>query len=283
MIEFSYKIIPSFFALRSPKYLIMKVFITSLLLFSISYGYAQQPDFKALKKSLAELNESLYISKYEVSNGDYKKFRNYLIKSSNTTALKITVVDTLFWRSKTAYNEPYVKHYYQHEAYQVYPVVAISYKAATAYCSWLSEQYNQNKKRKFEKVNFRLPTKEEWVTAVQAGNKEAIYPWEGDSVFRENGASRANFKRSKEQIKVVQYTSEADILAPVESYWPNKLGIYNLSGNAAEMLLTEGTTAGGGWINTSEYLSINAKDPFKENFAPNTAIGFRWVMEVIEP
>ncbi len=260
----------------------MRSLITILFLFFTSISFAQEPDFKALKNSMAMLNSSLYISKYEVSNGDYNSYRTYLKSMNDTELLKITQVDSLLWRSKTAYNEPYVEHYAQHPSYQSYPVVAISFESATIYCLWLTQQYNSYKKRKFEKVNFRLPWREEWISAVQAGNKEAIYPWEGNSVFNTDGSCKANFKRFKEQITDVQFTNEAEVLAPVASYWPNKLGIYNLSGNAAEMLLREGTTAGGSWINNSTFLSINALDPFKGNFAPNNAIGFRWVMEVIE-
>lgn len=260
----------------------MKTSISIILTFFSLYSQAQDVDIKALKKSLAKLNDSLYISKYETSNGEYNTFRRYLKTTNDAEKLMLTQVDSLLWRSKKAYNEPYVKHYTQLMAYQEYPVVAISYNAATEYCIWLSDQYNKNKKKKFEKVKFRLPTKQEWITAVQAGNKDAIYPWEGDSVFRENGSCRANFRRSQNQLSEIQYTNEAEILAPVASYWPNKWDIYNLSGNAAEMLLEEGTTAGGAWITYSEYLSINSKDFFTDRFAPNTAIGFRWVMEVIE-
>lgn len=272
--------------LNQPKYLIMKVFITALLLLSVSIGFSQEPDYKALKKSLAKLNDSLYISKYEVSNGDYNTFRIYLKSINDTALLQSTQVDSLQWNSKKGNNEPYVKYYAQHPVYQIYPVVTIPYKSALIYCLWLSEQYNKNKKRKFEKVKFRLPTKLEWITAVQAGNKEALYPWDGNSVLRENGACRANFRRSKEEMEKLKNSGPnatiADVLAPVASYWPNKLNIYNLSGNAAEMLLEEGTTAGGSWRNYSTSLSIEAEDPFLDNFAPNRAIGFRWVMEVIK-
>lgn len=78
-----------------------------------------------------------------------------------------------------------------------------------------------------------------------------------------------------------QYTNGV-ILAPVASYWANKLDIYNLAGNAAEMLLEEGNTGGGSFKNYAESLTVDAGDSFAVDFAPNSAIGFRWVMEVIE-
>lgn len=47
-----------------------------------------------------------------------------------------------------------------------YPVVNISHDAAIAYCQWLTDEYNNQKKRKFKKVKFRLPTINEWQIAA---------------------------------------------------------------------------------------------------------------------
>ena len=262
----------------------MKVFITTLILFYASIGFAQQPDYKVLNNSLAKLNDSLYISKYEASNDDYRIFRDYAKSTGDSLLIEKVKIDSMQWVRKDFYNTPFVEHYHIHEGYGEYPVVNVSYQSATKYCDWLTKQYNGNKKRKFEKVKFRLPTKNEWVIAVQAGNTKAIYPWEGNSVFTENGSCRANFKRNLEEMnekEADQYTNGV-ILAPVASYWANKLDIYNLAGNAAEMLLEEGNTGGGSFKNYAESLTVDAGDSFAVDFAPNSAIGFRWVMEVIE-
>src|SRR6478736_4482820 len=52
-----------------------------------------------------------------------------------------------------------------------YPVVNISHKAAIAYCQWLTDEYNNLKKRKFKKVLFRLPTINEWQIAALGYSK----------------------------------------------------------------------------------------------------------------
>lgn len=50
--------------------------------------------------------------------------------------------------------------------YSHYPVINITHEAAIAYCEWLTDEYNNQKKRKFKKVKFRLPTMSEWQIAA---------------------------------------------------------------------------------------------------------------------
>lgn len=252
-----------------------------------SFGLLQaQVDVKSIKKNSAQLSENLFISKYEVTNKDYAEFRAFIIANGNKKLQDVTQVDTLNWIKKNFYHKPYVAHYYQHTAYQDYPVVNINYQATQLFCQWLTDQYNENEKRKFNKVKFRLPTKEEWIKAVQAGNSDNTYPWDGNDEFRKNGACRANYKRKPETLTDETNTSNYDVTASVASYWPNKLGIYNLSGNVAEMLDNQAGTVGGSFLNTFEFLSINSPDPFQsitdKPDSSHVAIGFRWVMEVIE-
>src|SRR5690606_40992696 len=51
--------------------------------------------------------------------------------------------DTLVWRSKLAYNEPYVQHYLRHPAYQNYPVVGVNWLQANDYCIWRTDRVNE--------------------------------------------------------------------------------------------------------------------------------------------
>ncbi len=255
----------------------MKALITTLILVSASIGFAQLPDYKAINNSLAKLNDSLYISKYEASNNDYGIFRAYAKSTGGSLLIETNKIDSVQWVKKDFYNKPFVEHYHIQKGYGEYPVVNISYQAAIKYCEWLTKQYNENKKQKFEKVKFRLPTKNEWIIAVQAGNSSAAYPWEGNSIFTENGSCRANFRQKREEMKEQEAEQfyNGDILTPITSYWANKLDIYNLAGNAAEMLLEEGNTAGGSFKNYAESMTVDAGDSFAVDFAPNSAIGFR--------
>jgi formylglycine-generating enzyme required for sulfatase activity len=84
-----------------------------------------------------------------------------------------------------------------------------------------------------------------------------------------------------------------DITAPVGSYFPNANGLFNMSGNVAEMVYHTNTdprvdiyakepgTAGGGWMNTAEEIKILAPDPYKGIVGAHKNIGFRIVMTTL--
>jgi sulfatase modifying factor 1 len=49
----------------------------------------------------------------------------------------------LVWRRRLAYNEPYVDYYLRHPSYRDYPVVGVSWKQATDFCSWRTDRVNE--------------------------------------------------------------------------------------------------------------------------------------------
>ena len=55
--------------------------------------------------------------------------------------------------------------------YAHYPVINIIHESAVAYCQWLTDEYNNQRKRKFKKVKFRLPTMNEWQIAALGYSK----------------------------------------------------------------------------------------------------------------
>ena len=68
--------------------------------------------------------------------------------------------------------------------------------------------------------------------------------------------------------------------APVDSFDPGANGIYNMSGNVAEMLLEKGATKGGSWGSSGYYVRIDAEDEF-QGMESSPYVGFRIFMEVI--
>ena len=58
----------------------------------------------------------------------------------------------------------------------------------------------------------------------------------GEGKFQ--GMIRANFVRGKGDFMGIagSLNDNADITAPVKSYWPNDFGLYNCAGNVAEMV-----------------------------------------------
>ncbi len=266
--------------LPKPNFMKQQKLALAIILFSFSaFG---QINIKELDKSMAKVTETLYASECEVSNKDYATFLNALKKANKTDLLAIAQIDTLQWSSKENYNAPYTTYYHKHPAYEGYPTVNISHKGAILYCEWLTAEYNSNPKRKFNKVVFRLPTEKEWILAAQAGDNTAIYPWTGKELRNKKGLLMSNFKRTDFDTTGVAgaLNDNADVTAPVYSYWPNKLGIFCMSGNVAEMVIDPAFVKGGSWAQKSEFLRIDSKE--NVDGSPKSHIGFRPFVDIIE-
>ena len=193
--------------------------------------------------------------------------------------------DTLVWKEKESFNEPYVQYYYSHPAYREYPVVGISYEQAVDYCKWRTDRVKDSFKIKTltDKKNiypnnfeYRLPTKGEWEAAAKIGYSEKTKKLL-ETKFK--GQLLANLRRNLEDNIVVagNIADNADITAPVKSYWPNAVGCYNLIGNVAEMISQKGIAKGGSWKNSPNEIAIEKEVTYTK---PTAWLGFRCVVEL---
>lgn len=133
-------------------------------------------------------------------------------------------------------NEPYLRMYFTHAGYDDYPVVGVSWEAATAFCAWRTEQYKRFIKLPAGMViePFRLPTEGEWEYAARAGNSENVYPWATDGLQTEKGCFMANFKPGEGN-----YTEDGHLITSrVAIYPPNEFGLYDMAGNVSEWTST---------------------------------------------
>jgi len=253
----------------------MKKNILLFALFCIHLSSFGQFNIWEVNGSLVKINKKLYASRCEVTNGMYMTFINSLKQSQRKDLLIIAEVDS----SKFLF-VPLKKHYHSHQAYANYPVVNIKYDAAKLFCDWLTEKYNTNHWRKFKKVVFRLPTEKEWMDAAQAGDTLAIYPWKGDKLRNKYGCYNCSYHVNRALPPNSIYNYFQDMPMKTGSFLPNKYGLFEMSGNIAEMISEKGITKGGSWKNDSTFLKIKSRDFFDGN--GQISIGFRYFAEIIE-
>lgn len=122
-----------------------------------------------------------------------------------------------------------------------FPVVHVAYEDALAYCEW---------------ANRRLPTEAEWEAAALGENDNTIFTWgnNADVLNEKANTWQGVFPTVNKPIDGFKY------IAPVKSYEPNSIGLYDMAGNVWEM--------------TSDFFNVNyykSLDPKKTQVNPQGA------------
>jgi len=226
--------------------------------------------------------QAFIIQKTEVTNLEYRTFLfDLLIQGKKEEFLKAKPDQAMWTKLLGDDNKPMEELYFSHGAYNEYPVVNISREGAELYCKWLTDEIQNfvDEKKRSQFNNIRIPTRVEWVKAAQIEGKSNPYPWEGEFVRNSKGCYLANFKPTD-----TTYFDDGGLFTvKVNSYLPNDFGIFNMSGNVAEMVYDEVQTkspgtAGGGWMSSAEEIKILGPDPHKGLTEAHPNVGFRVVM-----
>ncbi len=251
-------------------------------------SYVFIPQGKALVDKKEVEVKAFFISKYEVSNLEYREFLDSLKKNNETEKLRFAQIDTIQWNKmfNNKFNEPLVIYYDKHPAYNHYPVVNVSYEGAVLYCRWLTEKYKHINKDKSFTYEFNLPDKQQWIRAAR-GNKNTEYAWDSPRLlgdvyfcnFKNLGAENIHYNPDTKKYEIkdtfLNPVKSTDITAPVKSYYPNVFELYNICGNVAEMIGEYGIAMGGSWNDSGYDVRVESEQKYQ---IANPYIGFRPVM-----
>lgn len=88
---------------------------------------------------------SFYMDETEITNLQYREYLFWLkrVFIDFPKVYNEALPDTLSWRRRLGYNEPFVKYYFRHPAYMNYPVVGVNWKQASKYAKWRSDRVNE--------------------------------------------------------------------------------------------------------------------------------------------
>jgi formylglycine-generating enzyme required for sulfatase activity len=254
--------------------------------------------------------QSFYMQTTEVTNLQYRTFLMDLLIQGKTNEYIEAKPDQEMWVKKFPFsnNQPMSNLYFSHPAYNDYPVVNISRKAAEMYCKWLTIETNKILKENNKPLlnDLRLPVDVEWAYAARNNANESKYA-NGHKFLRDSkGRYEINFNcftqtECKFDTALKLYVPDKNKLNKQDldrsiaddggfhtvysrSYQPNKYGLFCMAGNVSEMVyifnkplkkINGNGTKGGSWFSCDYYLEIDADEEFPNENGPSPLIGFR--------
>lgn len=185
------------------------------------------------------------IGRCEVTVGEFGEFidaTGYVTTAERDSGAAVFVGKKVEQRGDASWKNPY------YEQDDLHPVVCVSWYDAVQFCNWRSRReglepcYGGERDSvtcDFGANGYRLPTEAEWEYAARSRGKKIKYAW-GDSMPFIEGRPAGNTRdeAAHREWDITDYWIGYDDgyarTAPVGSFAPNELGIYDIGGNVYE-------------------------------------------------
>lgn len=180
--------------------------------------------------------DAFYIGKYEVTNGDWRRFRD-----------DAGYADPKFWPNGWVVPKDQVPYWTQANNHgggtpnsDPFPVLGVNWDSAVAYCNWLSAKTGKK---------YRLPTEAEWEKAAR-GTDGRKFPW-GNTIDRSvaNYVGAQSFDTGRE-VGFYDGTKRGDLQTKSNA---SPYGAFDMAGNVMEWTAD--------WYDVDYYASSPIKNP----------------------
>ncbi|MBV6322966.1 formylglycine-generating enzyme family protein [Duganella violaceipulchra] len=171
--------------------------------------------------------KSYRLSRYETTVGQFRQFIEATGYKADGDCWKLAANDWGMESGKAGWNAA------ANAPGDYYPVMCVSWDDAHAYLQWLSKQTGRH---------FRLPSEAEWEYAARAGSSTR-YPYGDDpaalcqyaNVYDRSGKTAITRLTGKDR-KEIACDDQAELTTVVGMYQPNAWGLYDMLGNAGEVV-----------------------------------------------
>lgn len=255
----------------------------------MSFTFSSKLDFRP--PGTAEIVDNFFYDVNEITNISWKEYLSFIKESDGVDSerYKANLPDTMVWMEEGSYNEPLVETYFSHPSYDYYPVVGITHKQATDYCTWRTEAVKTMLKANGiegpKSFRYRLPSQTEWSLMANAGmskkSKRLIAKQaKKNAVPIKKITGNFRFKVKEGDKDPFNDPHILKIPIPSPTFLPNKYGVYNIYGNVAEMVTEPGIAMGGSF--NHYYEDIVPENKIISYNSPEKWLGFRCVCEILE-